>query len=158
MATIYDEPTGCNCDNKSTYDQSAINAACTEALRLASEKKTVGNDKYPHAYNDYENFKFLPAAQKPYLEFPILSSGAIFDGSTSPGADRIVIGSIATDYQSAVFCAVLTHDGSSSNGFTECQDDSVNMGGKGSYTAPEGSERRELEGRDGRQLLDRIDL
>ncbi|PQE09311.1 Guanyl-specific ribonuclease F1 protein [Rutstroemia sp. NJR-2017a BVV2] len=107
---------------------------------------------------NYENFKFLPAAQKPYLEFPILSDGKIFDGSTSPGADRIVIGSIATDYQSAVFCAVLTHDGSSSNGFTECQDDSVNTGGKGSYTAPEGSERRDLEGRDGRELLDRIDL
>jgi hypothetical protein len=34
----------------------------------------------------------------------------------------------------------------------------VNTGGKGSYTAPDGSERRHLEGRDGRQLLDRIDL
>jgi len=65
MATIYYEPTGCNCDNKTTYNQAAINAACTEALQLASGKKTLGNDKYPHVYNDYEKFNFAHA-QKPY--------------------------------------------------------------------------------------------
>jgi hypothetical protein len=45
------EPSGCNCDNKTTYDQEAINAACTEALRLASEGRTLGRDRYPHVYN-----------------------------------------------------------------------------------------------------------
>ncbi|KAF7901164.1 hypothetical protein EAF00_003385 [Botryotinia globosa] len=154
MATIYDEPTGCNCDNESTYDQSAIDAACKQALLLASEKKTVGKDKYPHAYNDYEKFTFIPAAKKPYLEFPILSNGATYTGwdPTSPGADRIVIGSIATDYKSAVFCAMITHDGSTENGFTEC----TNTGdsGEGAY---ERKDRRE-EGKEGRELLERIDL
>ena len=67
-----------------------------------------------------------------------------------------VIGSIASDYQSAVFCAVLTHDKSSKNGFTECQDDTVNTGGKGTFY-------KKLEGRGrepakGRHLLERIDM
>ena len=84
------EPSGCNCDNKTTYDKDAINAACTEALQLASEKRTLGRDKYPHVYNDYEKFNFSHA-QKPYLEFPIVSDGSYEGGS--PGADRVVSGS-----------------------------------------------------------------
>jgi len=80
---------------------------------------------------DYEKFSFQ-YAQKPYLEFPILESGA-FDDNESPGADRVIIGSIATDYSSAVFCAVITHDGSTKNGFTECKDDTVNTDGKGTW-------------------------
>ena len=179
------EPSGCNCDNKTTYSKSAINAACTHALSLASQGETTGRDKYPHAYNgpfppnptpyspktpplphplalapfsqnhpDYEHFSF-PNAQKPYLEFPILESGE-FTGNESPGADRIVIGSIATDYSSAVYCATLTHDGSTKNGFTECKDDTVNTDGKGSYTSK--TEGRGREPGPGRELLERIDL
>ena len=45
------EPSGCNCDNKTSYDKDQINAACTQALQLASEGKTLGRDKYPHTYN-----------------------------------------------------------------------------------------------------------
>jgi ribonuclease len=104
---------------------------------------------------DYERFQF-DHAQKPFLEFPILESGA-FTGDESPGADRIVIGSISTDYSSAVFCAVLTHDGSTKNGFTECKDDTVNPDGKGTWD----TERTKGRGREpgpGRDLLDRIDL
>jgi hypothetical protein len=104
---------------------------------------------------DYEHFSFTHA-QKPYLEFPILESGA-FSGDESPGADRVVIGSIATDYQSAVFCAVITHDGSKKNGFTECQDDTVNTSGKGQYEGRRGHGRgREEE--HGRRLVEKIDL
>jgi len=154
MATIYYEPSGCNCDNKTTYSKSAINAACTQALSLASQGQTIGRDKYPHAYNDYEHFSF-PHAQTPYLEFPILESGE-FTGDESPGADRIVIGSISTDYSSAVYCATLTHDGSTKNGFTECKDDTLNTGGKGSYTGK--AEGKGREPGPGRELLGRIDL
>ncbi len=32
-----------------------------------------------------------------------------------------------------MFCAVLTHDASTKNGFTECKDDTVNTNGKGTY-------------------------
>jgi len=81
----------------------------------------------PNVPSDYEHFSF-PNAQKPYLEFPILESGAFTDDE-SPGADRVVIGSISSDYSSAVFCAVITHDGSRKNGFTECKDDTVNTDG-----------------------------
>jgi hypothetical protein len=81
---------------------------------------------------DYEKFQF-EHAQKPYLEFPILESGAYTDNE-SPGADRVIIGSISTDYSSAIFCAVITHDGSTKNGFTECKDDTVNTDGKGTWS------------------------
>ena len=45
------EPSGCNCDNKTEYNKAQINSACTQALNLASQRKTLGRDKYPHAYN-----------------------------------------------------------------------------------------------------------
>lgn len=167
MATITYEPSACNC-NGTDYSTAAINAAATKALALAKDKKTLGDDKYPHAYNDCmystqvpsvplpppsshshlhaggqtsttpaclqqqpelivargavadEHFTFSHA-NAPYLEFPILPSGAVYDGG-APGADRVVIGSIAADYASAVFCACLTHDGSPKrNGFVECK-------------------------------------
>ncbi|KAE9367606.1 Ribonuclease/ribotoxin [Stipitochalara longipes BDJ] len=155
MATIYYEPEGCNCDNKTEYDREAINAACTQALSLASQGKTIGRDSYPHVYNDYEKFSFQ-YAKKPYLEFPILGSGA-FDDNESPGADRVIIGSIATDYSSAVFCAVITHDGSTKNGFTECKDDTVNTDGKGTWDT-EKTRGRGKEPGPGRELLDSLDL
>lgn len=139
-----------------------------EALSLASQGQTLGlsypqyhatttptdlwhlgRDKYPHAYNDYEHFSF-PHASKPYLEFPIMA-GSVYDGS-SPGADRVVIGSIASDYSSAVYCAVITHDGQRKNGFAECSDDTMNPRGKGDY---EGQERK---GHHHRKLLDKIEL
>jgi len=156
MATIYYEPTGCNCDNKSDYDQAAINAACTQALQLASEGQTLGRDKYPHVYNDYEDFQFSHA-QKPYLEFPVMSNGQPYEGNESPGADRVVIGSIASDYQSAVYCAVITHDGSTKNGFTECKDDTTNTEGKGTYDVERTKGRGKEPGPE-RKLLERIDM
>lgn len=88
------------------------------------------------------------------MELPILAGGKIYTGSdpVSPGADRIVIGSIAADYESAIFCAVITHDGNVKNGFTEC----VNTGGY-EEGANERMERGE-QGKEGRELLERIDL
>ncbi|KIK70135.1 hypothetical protein GYMLUDRAFT_53238 [Collybiopsis luxurians FD-317 M1] len=138
VATIYYEPTGCNCDNRTTYSQDDINAAATRALQLASEGQTLGEDKYPHAYNDYEKFNF-PHAVKPYLEFPIETEGHTYDGG-SPGADRVVIGSIAEDFSSAVYCAVITHDGQRHNGFAECADDTMNVKGKGRYVPGAGED------------------
>ncbi|KAJ7090521.1 hypothetical protein C8R44DRAFT_648237, partial [Mycena epipterygia] len=44
-------PAGCNCASRTTYNGTDIQAACDQALTLASEGKTVGNDKYPHVYN-----------------------------------------------------------------------------------------------------------
>lgn len=79
----------------------------------------IGKDKYPHAYNDYEHFSFQNA-KAPYLEFPILTSG-VYDGE-SPGADRVVLGSIADDYSSAIYAATITHTGAKNDDFKECVD------------------------------------
>ncbi|MCJ1374006.1 hypothetical protein MMC20_005236 [Loxospora ochrophaea] len=148
MAEISYEPTSCNCDGKD-YTKADINGAATKALSLASEGQTLGTDKYPHAYNDYEHFDFAHA-QAPYLEFPILSGGEVYTGS-SPGADRVVIGSIAEDYSSATYCAVITHDGQKKNGFAECKDDTLNVRGKGNDVAHHGHHQH-------RKLLQKIEL
>ncbi|MCJ1382923.1 hypothetical protein MMC17_006036 [Xylographa soralifera] len=151
MAEIYYEPSGCNCagiclishpmymnfiyTNKGTdYAKADINTAANKALELASQGQTL-------VYNDYEHFTFSNA-QKPYLEFPIMA-GDVYNGS-SPGADRVVIGSFAEDYSSAVYCAVITHDGETRNGFAECADDTLNLRGKGEYKAG-GRERKLLQ-------------
>ena len=105
----------------------------------------LGRDKYTHVYNDYEHFSFSHAV-KPSLEFPIMS-GDTYDGS-SPGADRVVIGSIAEDYSNAVHCVVITHDGQKKNGFAECRDDTVNLRGKGGEVRGE----REREGDQGAEV------
>ncbi|MCJ1247218.1 hypothetical protein MMC30_004432 [Trapelia coarctata] len=162
MAEIYYEPTGCDCDGKG-YSQADINAAATKALELASQGQTLGRDRYPHAYNDYEHFSFSHA-QAPYLEFPILSSGHTYAGA-SPGADRVIIGSIAADFASAVYCAVITHDGQRENGFAECADDTVNLRGKGTFVSKcgKGVGREGVVGERGgdwrgRKLVERIEL
>lgn len=67
-----------------------------------------------------------------------------------------VLGSIATDFSSAVFCAVITHDGSTKNGFTECQDDTVNTDGKGSYKGSKKGKGEEEPS--GRETLDSLDF
>lgn len=84
------------------------------------------------------------------MEFPIIA-GSVYDGS-SPGADRVVIGSIAADYSSAVYCAVITHDGQRKNGFAECSDDSMNPRGKGNY------EGQAKKGHQHRKLLEKIEM
>ena len=48
-------------------------------------------------------------------------SGSTYSGG-SPGPDRVVIGSISSDDSSAQYCAVITHDGESNDGFAECTD------------------------------------
>jgi hypothetical protein len=149
--TIYYAPSGCNC-GRDDYSKDDITAAATAALQLASQGQTVGRDKYPHAYNDYEHFNFKHA-QAPYLEFPIMRNGETYDGDRSPGADRIVLGSIADDYQSAVYCAVITHQGENSNKFQECQDDTMNPRGTGNFKKEHGA-----EGMYNRKLLKHIEL
>jgi len=115
--TISAEPSSSNCAG-TKYSQSQIDAAATAALTYYSSGSTVGSDKYPHKYNDYEGFTFT--CSSPYLEFPIKKSGTYSGGS--PGADRVVIGGVSSDYSTAQYCAVITHTGESNNAFAECTD------------------------------------
>ncbi|KAF9790604.1 ribonuclease T1 [Thelephora terrestris] len=68
---------------------------------------------YPHQYNNYEGFTFSCGGST-FYEFPILASGAPFDGSTSPGPDRVVFDN------SGGFCGCITHTGASGNKFLQC--------------------------------------
>jgi hypothetical protein len=82
-----------------------------------------------------------------------MSNDEVYTGSDSPGTDRIVIGSVAADYASAIFCAAITHSGATThNGFVECKDDTVNPGGEGDWDT-ERTKDRGLEAPDGRLLL-----
>ena len=47
------------------------------------------SSSYPHQYKNYEGLTFTCGGST-YYEFPILASGSLFDGSTSPGPDRVV--------------------------------------------------------------------
>ncbi|KAE8381974.1 amino acid permease-domain-containing protein [Aspergillus bertholletiae] len=97
---------GSNC-----YSSSDVSAAQAAGYKLQQSGQTVGNNNYPHKYNNYEGFDF--PVNKPYYEWPILSSGSIYNGG-SPGADRVVFNS------NDELAGVITHTGASGNNFVQC--------------------------------------
>ncbi|KAF9790608.1 ribonuclease T1 [Thelephora terrestris] len=68
---------------------------------------------YPHQYKNYEGFTFSCSGPT-FYEFPILASGALFNGSTGPGPDRVVYDN------SGGFCGCITHTGATGNNFLQC--------------------------------------
>ncbi|PYI11930.1 Ribonuclease/ribotoxin [Aspergillus sclerotiicarbonarius CBS 121057] len=93
------------------YTTSAISAAQAEGWKLWEEWRTVGKDKYPHTYHDYEGFDF--PVEGPYLEFPILADGEVFTGG-EPGADRVIFN------RKDEFAGVITHTGAEGDDFVAC--------------------------------------
>ncbi|KAI9369077.1 Ribonuclease/ribotoxin [Aspergillus egyptiacus] len=91
------------------YTSSAVSAAQNAGYDHVSAGSDV-ND-YPHVYNNYEGFDF--PVDPTYHEFPIMSSGNIYNGG-SPGPDRVVFNE---DNQLA---GVITHTGASGNAFVSC--------------------------------------
>lgn len=69
----------------STMVSSHSSNCCMSSLPAPNRK----NSTLTHPLPDFEKFKFAHA-QKPYLEFPIMPNGEVYDGESSPGADRIV--------------------------------------------------------------------
>lgn len=60
-----------------TYDEAAINEATEKGCELHEAGETLGNNNYPHKFNNREG---LPLeTDGPYQEFPILPSGE-YDG------------------------------------------------------------------------------
>ncbi|KAL1891033.1 hypothetical protein Sste5346_007856 [Sporothrix stenoceras] len=105
--TIYYSPSFSEATHKATFTRDQINAAIGQALLLLKEGKQIGESKFPHAYKTYP----LPAsagkhAQPPIFEFPILLDGSLYKGHHSPGPDRVVFGSVATDYASADYVGI----------------------------------------------------
>ncbi len=94
------------------YWQSDIDAALEKGYSLYQSGQTLGTDKYPHQYEDYEGFSFpVPA---PYYEFPILNDYEVYSGG-SPGADRVVFNSDGD------LAGLITHTGASGDDFLECK-------------------------------------
>ncbi|KAL1606503.1 hypothetical protein SLS60_003908 [Paraconiothyrium brasiliense] len=94
-----------------SYTAAAVNAASQKACSYYQAGTQVGSNDYPHTFNNNEGFSF--AVSGPYLEFPILSSGALYTGG-SPGADRVVINT------SCKQAGAITHTGASGNNFVKC--------------------------------------
>ncbi|KJR89908.1 ribonuclease T1 [Sporothrix schenckii 1099-18] len=94
------------------YWQEDIDAALAKGYSLYQSGKTLGSDKYPHQYNDYEGFSFPTSA--PWYEFPILSSFQVYSGG-SPGADRVIFDSNGN------FDSLITHTGASGDNFVACK-------------------------------------
>jgi hypothetical protein len=61
-----------------SYTATAVNAAAQKGCSYYQAGTQVGSNDYPHTYNNNEGFSF--AVSGPYLEFPILSSGALYTG------------------------------------------------------------------------------
>jgi ribonuclease T1 len=62
------------------YSASAVSAAVNKGYDYYTNNQQVGNNNYPHQYNNREGFSF--ATSGPYQEFPILSSGRTYTGGT----------------------------------------------------------------------------
>lgn len=91
------------------YTSSAISAAQAAGYKLYAASDDVSN--YPHEYHNYEGFDFPVSGT--YYEFPILSSGKVYTGS-SPGADRVIFNN------DDALAGVITHTGASGNNFVAC--------------------------------------
>lgn len=61
------------------YSASAVDAASQASCNHVQNGDTAGSSTYPHQYKNYEGFSFN-GVSGPYYEFPILSSGKIYNG------------------------------------------------------------------------------
>ncbi|KAL2163568.1 hypothetical protein VTH06DRAFT_5626 [Thermothelomyces fergusii] len=117
-----------------TYTKKEVDDAVAEACRLYAAGTQLGTNKYPHGFNNFENLAFpIP---KPFQEFPILASGAVYSGG-NPGPDRVVI---SPNYQgSCVYVGAMTHTGAPTrNGFVKCQEQQGPPPSSGAATVGQG--------------------
>ncbi|KAG9125326.1 hypothetical protein FRC07_008087 [Ceratobasidium sp. 392] len=103
--------------NEISFTADQIAAAASEAVDHIARGTDVGNNNYPHVFNNRERLTFNEGCKSPFFEFPLFTSKVYTGGS--PGPDRVVVGSVnGTD---AAFCGVMTHTGAPQrNGFILC--------------------------------------
>ncbi|KAK4172720.1 Ribonuclease/ribotoxin [Triangularia setosa] len=102
-----------SCGNNN-WSKAQLDEATTEACRLFEEREQLGNNKYPHRFNNREGLVF--AASGPYQEFPIVRNGAYSGGA--PGPDRIVFNPDLNG--NCVYVGTMTHTGAGGNAFNMC--------------------------------------
>lgn len=76
-ATIKQRQSSTTCGSN-YYSASQVNDAFNQGLNYYYNGEQVGNDDYPHTYNDYEGFDFPVGG--PYQEFPIEESSVYTGG------------------------------------------------------------------------------
>lgn len=77
--TPLDKRAAATCGNV-FHPAARTNAASVRACNLWRAGTTVGTNRYPHTFNNREGFNF--AVGGPYVEFPVMASGAIYTGGT----------------------------------------------------------------------------
>jgi hypothetical protein len=63
-----------------TYTKQQVDAAVAEGCRLHGFGRQLGDNKYPHQFNNREGLVF--AAAGPYQEFPILANRLLYAGTS----------------------------------------------------------------------------
>ncbi|KAF3932567.1 hypothetical protein ABW20_dc0105417 [Dactylellina cionopaga] len=106
-----------DCEGKD-WNLDQVQSASDESLGHIKDGTTVGNNDYPHKFNNREGFDFNKECTEPFYEFPIIKGGD-YDGGP-PNTDRVVIGTVKGD--TAYFCGAITHTNSQGNNFKECHD------------------------------------
>ncbi|KAI0395327.1 Ribonuclease/ribotoxin [Xylariaceae sp. FL0594] len=96
---------------KVCYTQDDLDAAVDQGYGYYQDDEQVGDNNYPHKYNNYEGFDFPDPG--PWYEFPILGSDELYTGG-SPGADRVVFDADGRLQEA------ITHTGASGNDFVAC--------------------------------------
>lgn len=61
-----------SCGSK-TYTKQQVDEATAEGCRLFANNQQIGNNNYPHRFNNFEKLVF--ATSGPFQEFPIVSNG-----------------------------------------------------------------------------------
>ncbi|CAE7088736.1 unnamed protein product [Rhizoctonia solani] len=107
--------TAADCDGF-TFTAAQVSAAASAAASRVASGSTVGDNSYPHVFNNREGFTFQSGCRAPYYEFPLFRSQVYTGGD--PSYNRVVIGSVSGS--SAAFCDVITHYGASGNNFLQC--------------------------------------
>lgn len=60
------------------YNSDALSKASDAGCSLVKKGSTIGRNKYPHEYKNFEKIKL--SGSGPYYEFPVLSNGQVYSG------------------------------------------------------------------------------
>ncbi|KAK0557846.1 Ribonuclease U2 [Tilletia horrida] len=118
-------PSSTNCNGR-TYTSDDISTAIDAAVQDKASGHLV--DDYPHMYyvEPSEGITLSCSGSGPYYEFPLVKNGPYYSTKSnyvSPGPDRVIYTG------NGIFCADVTHIGSGSSTFGQCDDAGSSSGG-----------------------------